>query len=76
MPGKYSSVLHYTRGIDQTVIHFPEDQVVCAYCPFCKHKITNGRRRDVCVKTYEPLDNVLNRRGCDCPLIFEEKKHE
>lgn len=64
---------YYVTGTETVEVHFPNGDLSCQWCPFCKHKTTHGRTRIICVKTYEPLNEIYEiRRGNDCPLAIQE----
>ncbi len=69
----------YVVGTAETRVHFPNGNVCCRWCPYCKYREANGRRRTICIKTYELLRD-MDKRGEDCPLVFTgeiiEKKGE
>ena len=68
----YSSVSFYTKGKLVKEINFPNGDVCCANCPYCRQKTVNRRTRTLCTETYEPIEN-LSDTGRDCPLKFEWK---
>ena len=73
--GKFDrGVSFYTVAECEIQVHFPENDVKCQWCPFCKHY--DGIGRDKCGLT----DEILFSReiiGRKCPLtILNEVKTE
>ena len=63
----------YITGTEIVEVHFPNGDLACQWCPFCKRKTFRGNTRVICVKTYEPLNEIYEtRRGDDCPLAIQE----
>ena len=63
-----NGVSYYTKATVD--IGFPEDDVVCAWCPFLKSEY--GLDRERCGKTGEVLVAPKYHIGYYCPLKFEE----
>lgn len=58
------SVLHYTTGKLEVMVHFPNDELCCWYCPMLvKHT-------DECRVTGETVYQPKKRIGVKCPVIF------
>ena len=68
-----SGVRYYTTGSVTLTVAFPEDQICCRYCPWCRAEKEVGRHW--CRLTNEMLYNI-NFRGDGCPVAVEgmEKK--
>ena len=64
-------VRYYTKAT--ATIGFPEDDVVCAWCPLMTR---DPNLRDICGKTGEILLAPKHTIGFQCPLKFEEKENE
>jgi hypothetical protein len=62
-------VSYYTKATVE--IGFPEDDVVCHWCPLMTR---DPNRRDVCGKTGEILLAPKHSTGFSCPLRFKEEK--
>ena len=62
----------YTTMTATISVHFPEDKVVCQYCPLCRNE--DSLRRWKCLWSGEyllyPFDTIGNR------CIFAEQKGE
>lgn len=71
MKTKENGVRFYTRGTACIPVHFPEDQTVCAQCPFVTRKY--GLRWE-CLLTLEQLLYPSDSRGNRCPVMFEENE--
>ena len=61
-------VKYYTNGKAEIYIYFPEDQVVCQWCRFCR-RAEMGRHW--CRLTNEMVIDPLVRRGQECPVELE-----
>ena len=59
----------YIIGMAQSHVYFPNGQICCRWCRYCRHKDTGQTRRTVCTMTYEPIVDI-DARGRDCPLTF------
>lgn len=63
-------VRYYTTGKAIVPVHFPEDQVICRWCPFCRSE--QDLNRYWCRLTnsmiYAPNECILP----DCPIEFEK----
>lgn len=64
-----NGVSFYTKGVASVVINFPEDEVRCQYCPFCRAE--NELKRFWCRLTNEMLINPFSGTGNNCPIIFK-----
>lgn len=63
----------YVTATETIAVHFPNGDLSCQWCPFCKHKTAHGNTRVICVKTYESLNEIYSTgRGSDCPLVIQE----
>lgn len=60
-------VAYYTQVL--IPVGFPEDCVICRYCPICKLRLLNGKAEAVCKATGAILDNV-DHRPDDCPAMI------
>lgn len=60
---------YYTKATVE--IGFPEDDVVCHWCPLMTR---DPNLRDVCAKTGEILNAPKYMTGLNCPLRFKEEK--
>ena len=66
----------YITGTETVEVHFPNGDLACQWCPFCKRKTFRGNTRVICVKTYEPLNEIYEtRRGDDCPAGYSGGGH-
>lgn len=72
----------FDRGVEYYTqvmipVGFPEDNVVCRYCPMCKLRLMQGKAEAVCQATGMILDNV-DRRPEECPgvIMKREEDHE
>lgn len=64
-----SGVRFYTKGRAEITVNFPEKEVKCKWCPFCRAEQTLGRYW--CRLTNKMLYNPESYElGQDCPLIF------
>lgn len=63
---------YYTTGTATLAIHFPEDRVVCQWCPYCRNE--DSLRRWKCLLTGEYLVYPFQGRGNECPIESEEKE--
>ena len=41
----------YITGTETVEVHFPNGDLACQWCPFCKRKTFRGNTRVICVKT-------------------------
>ena len=65
-------VSFYTKATVE--IGFPENDVVCHWCPFLTSDYKLNRER--CNKTGEVLIAPKDQIGYYCPLMFESKEEE
>lgn len=61
-------VSYYTQAT--TVIGFPEDDVVCHWCPLMTR---DPNLRDICSRTGEILLSPKHTIGYNCPLNFKKE---
>lgn len=63
---------YYTKAL--VPVGFPEDNVVCRYCPLCKLRLMNGRPEAICQSTGEIIGNVDHRPdGCPAVIVVEKE---
>lgn len=73
MKGEFETgVSYYTFGTAHIKISFPETQICCRWCPFCRSE--ESLKRYWCRLTNEMLYNPYAGLGEDCPVKFEEKE--
>ncbi len=67
-----SGVRYYTKAKAKITVNFPEKQVKCKWCPFCRAEQALGRYwcRLTNDMLYDPESYELGR---NCPLEFEEE---
>lgn len=68
-----SGVRYYTTGIAQVKINFPEGEVCCRWCPFCRSE--ESLKRYWCRLTNEMIYNPYAGIGECCPVEFEGKEN-
>lgn len=66
----HNGVRYFTKA--QVEIGFPEDDVVCHWCPLMTR---DPNLRDICGKTGEILLSSKHSIGFKCPLNFENKEN-
>lgn len=66
-------VNYYTKGIAIMDVFFPEDQVKCYWCNFCRK---DDMGRYFCRLTNEMLYSPTLGLGNDCPITIIEKEIE
>lgn len=66
-----NGVSWYTRGTAIVDVHFPEDDVCCSWCPFCRAE--NDLGRFWCRLTNQMIYNPYTERDDDCPIILENE---
>ena len=74
--GKFDNgVSYYTDGFAIIPVHFPEDEVKCKWCPFCRAESELGRYwcRLVNRQVYEPKMDGLPEF---CPIQFPTEYKE
>lgn len=64
------SVLFYTTGVAEVRVNFPEDDVKCQFCPFCRTE--ESLKRWWCRLTNELIYNPYDSIGDKCPINFEK----
>ena len=64
-----NGVKYYTEGIASVTVHFPQDEVSCNWCPFCRAE--GDLKRFWCRLTntmiYNPYSGIMD----DCPIKFK-----
>lgn len=65
-----NGVRRYTTGTMHIQVHFPEDEVKCFWCRFCRK---DDMGRHWCRITNEMLYNPQIGRGEECPIEIEER---
>lgn len=63
-------VEYYTTGYAEIAVHFPENKIVCQWCPYCRNE--DSLRRWKCLLTGEYLVYPFHSLGNECPITFEE----
>lgn len=63
----------YIKGKIITEVNFPDGDVCCAYCFYCRSKTVNNHTRVICTRSYEELHNINSGIGEDCELHFSEE---
>ena len=61
-------VKYYTKGKAEIYVRFPEDQVFCQWCRFCRR---DEMGRHWCRLTNEMIADPWARRGQECPVELE-----
>lgn len=71
-------VRYYTKGVDKTIVNFPEDNVCCGNCHLLMKRTDNRLTRYACSRTLEPLGDIYRTIGNCCPLeiLVPEDKNE
>lgn len=65
-----NGITHFTKAQAIVDVCFPEDEVRCHWCPFCRSE--ENLERYWCRLTNEMIYNPFSlRRGDKCPLIFK-----
>lgn len=64
-------VKFYTRGLAQIEVNFPESEVKCQWCRFCRR---DDIGRHWCRLTNEMIYNPNAGRGDECPIVFTEEE--
>ena len=65
-----NGVKSYTKGIAQIEVFFPESEIKCYWCRFCRK---DDMGRHWCRITNEMIYNPLSGRGDDCPVEITEE---
>lgn len=63
-----NGVSYYVSGTTHVNIHFPEGDIVCKWCPFCRCESELGRYW--CRLTNDMLYSVNTHIGDNCPIKF------
>lgn len=63
-------VSYYTRGVAEVKVAFPEDQVTCYWCRFCRK---DDLGRCWCRLTNELLHTPISSRGEECPVQMKAR---
>lgn len=72
MAGKFENgVKYYTPGIVKLKIHFPENEISCNWCPFCRAE--DALKRYWCRLTNEMIYNPYSGLADGCPIRFKEE---
>ena len=66
-----SGVSYYTFGM--VCVHFPEDDLCCAWCPLMTSDVT---KRERCNLTGEILLAPKDTIGIHCPIKFEKENED
>lgn len=69
---KYKGVDFYTIGKVTLDVPFPEDLIICQWCPFVRNE--DSLKRWKCLLTGEHLVYPFTSRGNHCPVRFEEEE--
>ncbi len=69
-----NGVSWYTSGIAKVKINFPEDDICCKWCPFCRSE--NDLERFWCRLTNRMIYNPYIGLSDDCPIEFESEETE
>lgn len=72
MPKFESGVSFYTKGQATVSVNFPEDDIKCQYCEFCRSE--TDLKRWWCRLTGEMIYFPFMGIGDKCPIIFENKE--
>ena len=67
-----SGIRFYTDLKGKITVHFPEDRVVCQYCPYCRNE--DSLKRWKCLITGEYLLYPFDCLGNRCPLTDTESE--
>lgn len=65
-------VLHYTTGQAVVPVAFPEDEILCQWCRFCRAE--DSLKRFWCRLTNEMIINPYGGVGANCPIKFEKEE--
>ena len=66
-----NGVKFYRKGQAAVTVHFPENEVSCNWCPFCRAEDT--LKRYWCRLTNDMIYNPYAGRNSSCPIHFEEE---
>ena len=67
-----NGVKWYTGGVAYVPVFFPENRVICQYCPFCRSE--KELERYWCRLTNEMIYNPYNSIGGSCPIVFDNQE--
>lgn len=67
-------VRYYSRGRTELTVYFPEDEIKCRYCPFCRAEEALGRFW--CRLTNDMIYNPYSELGDKCPLEITKNQEE
>lgn len=67
-----NGIQHYTKGTAYVKISFPETQLICRWCPFCRAE--KELERFWCRLTNEMIYDPFYTIGLNCPIVFEGTK--
>lgn len=65
-----NQVLHYVSGT--VMIHFPENEVRCQWCPLLNTERVGSTYRCFCKRTGEFIPAPMDMIGYNCPIEFME----
>lgn len=65
-------VSFYKTGTVSIVVHFPNGETVCRWCPFVRYDESLKRHR--CLFTSEYLPFPMDTQGNECPIYFESEE--
>ena len=66
-----NGVLHFTEGKAVIPVFFPETEILCHWCRFCRAE--NDLKRFWCRLTNEMIYNPYSGIGSKCPIKFKEE---
>lgn len=66
-----NGVLRYTTGQALLSVSFPEDEIMCQWCKFCRSE--DSLNRFWCRLTNEMIYNPYAGIGSKCPIEFKEE---
>lgn len=64
-------VSYYTKAKGTVEVNFPENRVVCQWCPYCRNE--DSLKRWKCLLTGEYLVYPFISLGNECPLEVKEE---
>ena len=71
MKSELGKVSYYTKANGIVEVNFPEDRVVCQWCPYCRNE--DSLKRWKCLLTGEYLVYPFISLGNECPLVIKEE---
>lgn len=74
MKNSENCVRFYKTGKATVLVHYPNGDVCCRWCPYVRYD--ESLRRHRCLFTSEYLPFPLDGRGNECPVILEEEENE